>query len=189
MEQTLLTARIAFVSALAMALWPSLAQADIKSPGAHYPYGTSVDLHLVVQWNEEVFDEGIGPGMRIHFPVIDNGPIPSINNNLAIGTGIDLTFSDGDCGPFDCSAWQFWIPLTVQWNFFFTEAFSVFPELGLALQYVNIDYPVAFLDGDDDDIDLEFVFWLGGRYMFTPAVGMTLRIGVPSLLLGATFLF
>ncbi|MDD9966567.1 MAG: hypothetical protein OXR73_10100 [Myxococcales bacterium] len=175
------------------------AQADIKSPGAHTPYTTDIDLHLVWQWNQEVFDEGIGLGMRAYFNVLDNGPVPTINNSLAVGLGADLTFSDGGCGPIDCDAFQVWVPFLVQWNFFFSESFSIFPEIGLALQYVNVDWGgenFADIPGinfdygyDDDDLDVELVLWLGGRYMFSRSVGMSLRIGHPSLLLGLTLLF
>lgn len=181
---------LASVSLIALAA-PSAASADIQSPGDHPSYGLELAGHLVVQWHDEGFDEAIGPGFRAYFPVIPSGPVTSINNSLAVGTGLDLTFSDAQCGPQNCDNWQIWLPLTVQWNFYFSREFSVFPELGLAFQYLQFEDNIsAVCEGrrcDDDDIDIEPVFWIGARYQFAKTVGVTLRLGTPSLLLGLSF--
>lgn len=169
------------------------ASADIRRPGDHVHYGVDLEPHLVLQWaQEEGYDEGFGLGLRASIVLVDNGPVPSINNTLALGVGGDLTFFDGNCGSFDCDAIQFWLPVVAQWNFYLSESFALFPELGLGFQYINRDNATFCTAGrgglvcDDDDLDVEPVFWLGGRYIVNDAVGFTFRIGYPSITVGAS---
>lgn len=179
------------------------ASAQIRSPGNHPRYGLELEPHLVVQWtNEPVWDdEGIGVGLRASIPVVDNGPVQSINNSLAVGFGLDWAHFDG-CGAFNdqCDVNDFWIPLVVQWNFWITRSISLFPEIGLALQYSVLDWDnrvppgcqrvngLNICNDDVDDLDVEFVLWLGARFMVSNNIGITLRLGVPSLLLGLSIL-
>jgi hypothetical protein len=197
--RTLLGLLVACV--MGLATLTQSAQAQIRSPGAHPDYGAELDLHLVWQWAEEPWwnDEGIGVGLRASIPVIDNGPIETINNNLAVTFGLDWAHFDGNCdrAGFDCDANDFWLPIAVQWNFFLSKVVSLYPELGLAIQHstfnwdapggcVNVPGPDVCDDGSDTDI--EFVFWLGSRFNVSDDFAITLRLGLPSLLLGASFL-
>ncbi len=173
----------------------------IKNPGAHPHYNVEVEPHLVLQWaNEPVWnDEGIGVGLRASIPLIDNGPVTTINNSFAIGFGLDWAhFGDNCNGRFgpndDCSADDFWIPVVVQWNFFFSDLISAFPEFGLAIQHSRWD--ADWCDGpgnnnyycDGSDTDVEAVLWLGVRFHLASSFALTLRLGTPSLLFGASFL-
>lgn len=180
------------------------AQSIIKRPGAHPRYSAEVEPHLLVQWaDEDPFNSaGFGLGVRATVPFLDNGPIPKINNNMGIGFGLDWAFfSEDNCGlngrvpaPFndtyDCSGNDIWFPVVVQWNFFLTDIISVFAEPGLAIEYEtwNVETP-AGVDYDDDDLDVEPVFQLGGRFLFGETVGLTLRLGFPYVSAGASFLF
>jgi hypothetical protein len=182
-------------------LFAGAAEAQIKSPGAHESYDVELEPHLVVQWTNEPFwgDEGLGLGLRASFPVIDNGPITTINNSLAIGVGLDWAHFDGPCDGYfrgyddDCSADDFWVPLVVQWNFFFSDLISAFPELGLGIQHSRWDGLCVrgrneyFRCDDTADTDLELVLWLGVRFHLADNFALTLRLGTPSLLLGASF--
>ena len=177
------------------------ARADIRSPQDH----SSVEIspHLVLQWADEPGwdDDGIGLGLHAGIPVISRGPITTINNSLAIGVGIDWAHFDDSCGPWglrvndDCSAEDFWIPITVQWNFYFSDLISAFPELGLAIEYETWDGVVCapgnrnqyWCDDDESDVDAELVLWLGVRFHLADAFALTLKIGRPSLLLGVSF--
>ncbi|HMI92836.1 MAG TPA: hypothetical protein VK509_15785 [Polyangiales bacterium] len=178
------------------------AQAQIKSPGAHESYSAELEPHLVVQWHDEPYwdDEGFGLGLRASFPVIDNGPITTINNSLAIGVGLDWAHFDDACDIYninlnddDCSANDFWVPVVLQWNFFFSKLVSAFPELGLAVQHSSWDVGICrrgnnnYYRCDDDDTDIELVLWLGVRFHVADNFAITLRLGTPSLLLGASF--
>ena len=171
-----------------------VAEGQINSPGNHLHYAIDLEPHLVLQWSEEEgLDEGLGLGMRVSWPVVDNGPLPEINNTLAVSTGADITFQSGNCRAMgaDCDGWQFWLPVAAQWNFYFSQTLSLFAELGLAIQYVNLD--VCELDttacSGNDDVDVLPVFWLGGRYTATDKVAFVLRLGFPSLIIGASFFF
>lgn len=176
--------------ALAVTLCASGAQAQLGRAGAHSKYATEVEPHLVVQWADGPHrcrsDDGIGLGGRVSFPVVDNGPIPTINNTLALGVGLDLSFFDGNCFTNDdFDATSIWVPLDVQWNLFFSDSFSGFIELGFALEHTSQD--CGSVGCDDDYNDLELVLWFGGRYHISREIALTLRMGRPSFLFGASF--
>ncbi len=78
---------ILFLTAAALTL-ASTAQAQIGRPGAHERYTAEVEPHLVLQHTD---DDGIGLGIRASFPIIDNGPIRTINNSLALGVGLECS--------------------------------------------------------------------------------------------------
>lgn len=174
------------VAALALA---STAQAQIDRPGAHHRYRAELEPHLVLQHSD---NDGIGVGFRATFPILDNGPVTTINNSLALGVGLDWSHWDDDCGPIDCDGNDFWIPFVVQWNFYFSDLISVFPELGVAVEYETWDFDgicsrAPGFDCDDSDLDIELVLWLGVRFHLAREVALTVRLGVPSVLIGASF--
>jgi hypothetical protein len=181
------------LTAAALAI-TTAAQAQIDRPGAHDSYSAEVEPHLVLQHTD---NDGIGVGVRGSFPIIDNGPVKTINNSLALGIGLDWSHWEDDCpGPFDgCDGNDFWIPLVVQWNFFFSDMISAFPEVGLALEYEDWDGDYDGFcrrvdidcDDDDGDLDVEFVLWLGVRFHLADEFALTVRLGTPSILIGASF--
>ncbi len=187
----------------------SQAQSVIKNPGDHPRYSVELEPHFVFQWaNRFGGDDGFGPGVRINIPFLANGPIPKLNNNMAIGFGLDLTFGDNNCrwwwnrydrnlwlNNADCSVTEFWLPVTLQWNFFLTKMISVFGEPGFAIAHRRWDWDWycngangALCNYDGSDTDVEFVFWGGARFMFSDSVGATVRIGVPYISAGINFL-
>ncbi|MEZ4228965.1 MAG: hypothetical protein R3B89_07370 [Polyangiaceae bacterium] len=189
---------------------PGLASAEsvIKRPGAHPRYAFELEPHLVFQWeNRWGDDDGLGPGARFNIPFLDNGPISSINNNMAIGIGLDLTLGDNDCrywygayrvpgDRYDCSVTELWAPVVLQWNFFITDIISVFGEPGIAFVHRSIEgdwyctnNPGDVCHYDDTDNELEGVFWGGARFQFSDVVGLTVRLGTPYVSVGANFLF
>src|SRR6185436_1184958 len=146
----------------------SSAHADIRQSQSHPDI--EISPHLVLQCDDEPAwdDDGIGLGLHAGIPVIPQGPITTINNSLVIGFGLDWAHFDDACGPFalnpddDCSANDFWLPVYVEWNFFFSELISAFPELGMAIEYETWDAVVCggnpnrnfyWCGGDGDDID------------------------------------
>jgi hypothetical protein len=185
---------LALASTVLLATFANEASAQIRSPGAHVRYTAEVEPHLVLQHSD---GEGIGVGMRASFPIIDNGPIRTINNSLALGIGLDWAHWDDECGNWaDCDGNDFLIPFVVQWNFFFTDFISAFPELGVAVEYESWEGDDdwdrlcrgRYCDGDGDgDIDIEFVIWLGVRLHITEEIAVTIRLGRPSVLIGVSF--
>jgi hypothetical protein len=193
------------LACLALGAFATAASAQIENPGKHPSYGVELEPHLVVQWDDDPSwwgEDGIGLGLRASFPVLDNGPVRTINNSLAIGVGLDWAHFDDSCGPNpngplddDCSADDFWLPVVVQWNFFFSDLISAFPELGIGIEHTRWDgywcgrgnNPYRCGDGDTSDTDIELVLWLGVRFHLAENFALTLRLGTPSLLLGASF--
>lgn len=187
----------ALVGVLAL---PSVASAQIKSPGAHPDYSVELEPHFVVDWGDHDYpgdEEAIGLGLRATIPFLDNGPVSTINNNMGIGFGLDWTHNGDACDFWfyrgnryndDCSVDNFHFPVVVQWNFWLTPIISVFGEAGLDVVHTRWEWdncPWDF-DCDDSDTDVEPAFWGGGRFLFGEgsSVGGVVRVGWPYLSLG-----
>ena len=174
---------------------PSSARAQIDSPRHHKHYSAEIEPHLVWQWtgDEAAVDDGIGLGFRVAIPIMQDGPVPTINNNLAIAFGLDWAYFSDRCFEIsaDCSENDFWIPITLQWNFFLTEMISIFPEMGLGFRDAILDYDVCRGGRrcTDSDLEVHLVLWFGARFRITDQFAIIARLGVPSLTLGGSFTF
>jgi hypothetical protein len=167
---------------------PALADRSIiRHPGDHPDYSFEAEPHGVLGlWGVPGPGDGfgIGVGFRGSIPIVDNGFVRTINNSVAISFGIDWVHYEVDdwCddwpgpGPGNCywgnDADLFWLPVAMQWNFWLSENWSVFGEPGLALRINDDNY--------DDDVDLDFAFYAGGRYHFGDTASLTMRLGWPS---------
>jgi hypothetical protein len=192
-----LLAGFALAAATTFAAQPG--ECQIKRPGAHPHYSVELEPHLLIQHdrNWRGNDEGFGLGLRATIPLVHNGPIPQINNSMGIGFGLDWA-SFGSCDEYwelgDCNADFVWVPIVVQWNFFFTPVVSVFAEPGAAMVYRTWGFeggcPIYDENEcDDSDFDpFEPVFFAGGRFLFSDKIGLVVRLGTPYVSLGATFL-
>jgi opacity protein-like surface antigen len=199
------------IAAAAALAWPNVAsaQAVIRQPGNHPRYSVEIEPHLAFQWASRFgADDGFGPGVRFNIPFMHNGPIKTINNNMGITFGMDLTFGDGGPGwcygrydrdrwlnGADCDVTEFWLPVAMQWNFWLTDVISVFGEPGFAIVHRRWSYEWycsgvngALCDTNYNDTDVEFVFGAGGRFMFSDNIGATVRIGFPMISAGINFL-
>jgi hypothetical protein len=179
---------------------PSSAQSVIKRPGLHPDYVFEAEPHLAFGlWGGRGHDrgDGIGPGFRGTIELVDNGFISKINNTVGIGFGLDWLFYGDHChgrgGPNRaCNEHdhdRFIIPVVMQWNFWLTEKWSVFGEPGFALEFVDDHHDDDDFDDDDDkDLDIDpFIFFAGGRYHFTDAISLTMRVGWPYFSVGVSF--
>src|SRR4051812_45955100 len=185
---------------LGVSLWQTEARADtliIKNPGDHARYIFEAEPHVVLGFIEPpgyASGAGFGLGFRGSIPLLRNGFIPSINNSVAIGFGIDFArYGRGDyCvnggGLPHCAHRrrvdgfnEFYFPVVLQWNFFVSRNWSVFGEPGVALNYHAWSGPHGF------DVD-PLIFFLGGRYHFSDRVTLTMRIGYPAFSVGCSFL-
>lgn len=165
----------------------------IKRPGQHAQYDFELEPHGIWSWAWP--GHGPGLGVRANIPLFHNGPIDTINNNMAIGFGLDVAwwthgsrtrrFGDrcwDDWGTDRCDGTTIWIPVVLQWNFYLTEIISVFGEPGAAMRYVSWEY-------DDDFHPFVPVFAGGARFQFGERVGLTVRLGYPYSSVGANILF
>ncbi|MBN1611618.1 MAG: hypothetical protein JW940_33595 [Polyangiaceae bacterium] len=129
----------------------------IGIPGAHPDYSVELEPEAVFVFGRS-FDEGPGLGLRVSIPVVDNGFVSTINNNVAISFGIDKDpFARGR---------TINLPVALQWNFFLTRHWSVLGEPGLFIQV-------------DDHTRVHPQIWGGGRYHFNDTVALMARLTLP----------
>ncbi len=156
--------------ALLAVIWPNRAAAEesiIKNPGEHTRYGIEFEPHALLGYGGHGLKSGMpGIGARGTFILVENGFVPSINNNVGLGLGIDV---------FPSRTVVLDIPFVLQWNFFLSTHFSVFGEPGLGILYSG-------------DGVLHPVLYGGGRFHFTESIALTVRLGYPSGSVGVSFL-
>ena len=162
------------------------AESIIKSPGDHPSYHVELEPHGLLGWANLYRDNGLGLGLRATIPIVENGFVKSINNSVGIGFGLDWLRYDGcyyatgngkSRVGYGCGASFFVIPVVMQWNFWLTTHWSVFGEPGLGFafnQFKGRDLAHPVID-------------LGGRYHFNDKISLTMRIGYPSVSVGASF--
>ncbi|HTQ05152.1 MAG TPA: hypothetical protein VMI54_14915 [Polyangiaceae bacterium] len=179
---------------------PAAAQNTIQKYGARPSYGVELEPHLALGWIDPPgygTGQGLGLGGRATFEIVGHGFIPSINNSVGIGVGLDYIhyygdgtgprgtctqFVDAPAGTHVCTEVNgghngddtdyLWIPVVLQWNFWLARRWSVFGELGAALRLQDMK-------------DLEFsplISWAGGRFHVTDNTTLTLRLGIPFVL-------
>ncbi|MBI5534690.1 MAG: hypothetical protein HY898_18335 [Deltaproteobacteria bacterium] len=185
---------------------PICAEAQIKQPGAHPDYSVELEPHATLWWQDHDLGygdhgTGLGLGLRASIPLVDNGFVKTINNNVALGFGFDWGHYSHNCwwgrnrafyG--DCTNNVYWFPVVMQWNFFITKAFSVFGEPGLAIRHYRWSWPTGYCgptpntpcDDTYTDTTLDPVFFMGGR-VGNDKVTFTFRVGWPYASLGASF--
>lgn len=173
-----MTRSLPILCALAALFSPTLARAaDDTSLSSHHINGVRFDLHADVGGYASV-----GAGFRADIPILRNGLLAGADDELAISPGIDVYFANlyhdyYNGGPY-------LVPSVVaQWNFYLGEAWSVFPEAGIAL-YV----------GDGDALPRGLPVYatldlgLGARYHLNARNALLLRISRPTgIQLGLTF--
>jgi hypothetical protein len=168
---------------------PAAADDTIKHPGDHPSYAVEVEPHLLLGWGGGWGGGGLGVGGRFSIPVVQNGFVPSINDSVAIGFGLDVLFYN-NCyysNANGCSATGFVFPVVMQWNFFVAQRWSVFGEPGLAIYHNSWNCNGACPGCGPADTFLEPALYLGGRYHLTDSIALTLRVGFPSFSFGGSF--
>jgi hypothetical protein len=184
---------------------PADAQSIIKSPGQHEDYRVELEPHALVGLFTPPGDgtgTGLGAGLRASFVVVPNGFVSSINNEVAVGVGVDEVhyfgsgpISGGTCARFTTgaggtrvctevtgvrggsSSYTFF-PVVMQWSFFLTHRWSVFGEPGVSLYWF-----------DDRTVGISPAFFVGGRYHFSDRLTLTMRLGYPTGSVGLSLLF
>ncbi|HET9933140.1 MAG TPA: hypothetical protein VFQ35_20695 [Polyangiaceae bacterium] len=185
-------------------------QAVIKQPGAHTRYGVELEPHFTFQWDggpDYYADDGVGLGMRVGIPLFHNGPIPQINNNMAISFGFDWVHFGYDrgaacrryqgayCDDWDFSANSLWFPVTLQWNFYVHRRINVFGEVGFAIRHTRYSWlegcggPTGYCEYTDSTTRAPyFVFYPGARFLLSDTVSIMVRVGYPHFTAGVSFL-
>lgn len=144
-----------------------------------------------------------GPGVRFSIPIMSPGFIKKINNSVAISFGADMMYYEGYryyrgfCGKnnnciatydnYNSGFWALHLPVTMQWNFFLTDKWSVFGEPGLTLRYAfyrSDPYYGTYCPNCGDPYGNRFTpyftFYVGGRFHFNDKIALTMRLGHPT---------
>jgi hypothetical protein len=165
----------------------STARADIKQPNAHDKYSVELEPHLAMVLFHPGWGAGrgyrgsyrsfgtpeFGGGFRASIPIVDPGFIPKLNNTVALTFGLDFT----NCRYCRKDFSVFLPEAGIQWNFFFSDKFSAFADLGFQLRNV----------GFYNDVTPDFFAMIGGRFHINRTVALTARIGYPFFTFGASF--
>ncbi|HZF50522.1 MAG TPA: hypothetical protein VE093_17815 [Polyangiaceae bacterium] len=167
----------------------ALARPVIKNPNDHPDYTAELEPHATfIFWHGRYHnysrrgyhgfgDPEFGAGFRATIELADPAFIPKINNTVGITFGLDLT-NNACRGCFSRNyGYYIWSPVGLQWNFFITDKFSAFADVGFMLRSL----------GFFDDIYPDLYGMVGGRWHFTDKVSFTFRVGVPFVNLGVSF--
>lgn len=149
-------------------------------------YHVEIEPHLNIQWfGFDYASDGLGPGIRFGIPIMSPGFIKKINDSVAINFGADFLYYHpihNWCDRNGCysgdSFWVLYSPVTLQWNFWLTEKWSVFGEPGLTFRVPFSDY----CDGRwcDKGSLVWFAFYAGARWHFGERTALTMRLGYPN---------
>lgn len=184
----------------------SRADSTIRTPGDHPDYVIDIEpkgnFGFFGAWGNSL---GFGAGVRFSIPVMKNGFIPKINNNVAISFGADWLHYSGGCGYYfagyagaGCGADYLFFPVALQWNFYVAKQWSVFAEPGLAIYHaiyddycgvyaVNSTSYAICKNNQPTHTFVTPVFQVGGRWHASDKIALTLRIGYPTVDFGVSF--
>ena len=169
------------VTASSLAAPDAGASSIIKNPSPP-SYKVEIEPHFDVAMWDYGFG-GYGGGVRFGIPVMSPGFVKSINDSVAISFGPDFVHYSGyhwNCANTVCASSDFWalyFPVTLQWNFWLTEHWSVFGEPGAVFR--------DNFTGCPSGVDCGQLWWfmppfnVGARWMFVDGLSLTLRAGWP----------
>lgn len=190
----------AFAVSLSMFAGDASAQSIIKNPGDHPPYTVELEPQLAFGLGSYYAGSGLGAGLRASVVVMDTGFVSSINDSVAVSFGLDWLRYNA-CyyhDAYGCGASYFILPVTLQWNFWFSPKFSMFGEPGLYIYHGVFDDTGYCIDkagravpgcGYPTTTGVDLALFLGGRLHFNDQIAMTLRLGWPVSSLGLSILF
>lgn len=173
---------------------------------AHDPigYSTEIEPHVVVGSAPPGSGVGSGGGIGIRASVLlaPGGFIDGINDSVAIGFGADYGrysaayaiggyrdqcrhFEPGPAGTSVCTdvtsyggTYNYlFLPVVMQWNFWFTDRWSAFGEPGINLYYLG-----------NHGLGAGAALYLGGRFRLSDRITITARLGYPTLGVGVSFM-
>lgn len=159
---------------------PSALATDITVPfTGERPH--TFDLHAGFAW----YGYGAAVGGRYKIPVVDNGFVPSIDNSVSITFGADLYFANYYAPNGDAYyGTGIGVPVTMAWDFWFTDEWSAFGEAGVNL-YVGNGLFRGYGFGRFGSQWL--VTAVGGRYHFNEKMALIGRLGSPYAAIGIEF--
>jgi hypothetical protein len=159
---------------------------DAQRRGSHAS-GVRFDVHLDFGWYG-----GLGAGFRVDVPIIPDGMIDArgVDDELVLSPGAEILFWDYYGNDHDSNV-AFAPLIALQWNFYLSDDWSVFPELGVAMMFGDHWHHRHPHDPDGPNHAHVYIDpFLGGgaRYHFSARNALLLRINWPAgLQVGITF--
>ena len=186
------TSWVGLVSAVFLgALAPGASAATIIRDPNPPRYKLEIEPHLTAQYFADTYGgHGLGPGVRFAIPIVRPGFIKKLNNSVAISFGGDFIYlkpySGRYCDTTGCyeyggsGFWGIYSPVTMQWNFWLTDKWSVFGEPGVVLRSTSGDACDRRWGCRETDSALWWAFYAGARYHFSDSMSLTMRAGYPT---------
>ncbi len=162
--------------------------APVEAQGPHHRNhiaGVRGDVHADLGWYGS-----FGIGGRVDIPIVPNGFLRNVDDELVISPGAELYFFNYySCGPYDAYCTNhgvsFWPTVMAQWNFYLNDKWSVFPEAGL----VGLFYDAYYCNGGPmcpNGMGYHTVFLIrpsfsvGARYHFGGRLALLMRFNWPA---------
>jgi len=169
------------------AMAPNNADAqDINTPHTgSRPF--QLDLHAGFTWH----GVGAASGVRFGIPLMENGFIGTLNNAVYLNFGADfywVQWRDRGRGNGWDYNWGMGFPVTLHWEFYFSESWSAFAEIG-AQFYVHPEWLHGNGRFEVRQWGQWFIAAVGGSWHITPNFALTVRVGNPYVAAGLTFQF
>jgi hypothetical protein len=127
-----------------------------------------VDLHGSLGWYSAV-----GVGFRVDITIVHEGLLEGVEEDLSISPGAELFwFWSRHYG----ETAGLWPLFAFQWNFYLSPAWTIFPELGVVLFFLQ-------------DSQYRERYWksliapfagFGARWWFSPNIALLMRVGWPA---------
>lgn len=179
-------------------------QVVIRDGRAPMTYELELEPHLVLGTAPPGpgYGSGVGIGVRGSVVMLPEGFLRNVNDSIAIGFGLDLGhytgawdlqgyrdqclhYEPGPNGTSICTEVTsnggtynyLFVPVVMQWNFWFTRRFSAFGEPGVDLYYLG-----------SHGVNVSPAAYLGGRVKLAEGITLTGRIGYPTLAIGVSFM-
>jgi hypothetical protein len=145
---------------------------------------------------------GVGIGVRGSVVVAPDGFIRNVNDSVAVGVGLDFGHYTGswaiqgyrdqclhfEPGPNDTAICTevtsnggtynyVYVPVVMQWNFWFTRRWSAFGEPGLNFYFLG-----------NHGFSASPAAYVGGRFQIADRITLTARLGYPAFSFGVSFM-
>ena len=137
------TSAFVVVATMATVLLGTAADAEAQRRGRGRKIdGVRFDVHLDAGWHQ-----AFGVGFRVDIPIVPDGFIDSVDDELAISPGGELFFwswhghrGRGNYWDYRSDGVAFWPVVMAQWNFYLNESWSIFPELGMGIAFWSYEH-------------------------------------------------
>ena len=148
------------------------------------------------------YGSGVGIGVRGSVVILPDGFLRNVNDSVAVGFGLDighytgswaingyrdqcLHYETGPAGTQICTEVSsnggtynyVFVPVVMQWNFWFTQRWSAFAEPGLDLYFLG-----------NHGFDVSPAMYVGGRCQIADRITLTARLGYPTFTFGVSFM-